>query len=531
MGPWTETAAKGDAVSKRMLITWLQENADAEFLAAQKLTGQATSVAKRVTKDQLVELYLSVTTAAGGGEQDSQTSPAVVSGGGATSVFKFEAPGTAANPPTGGSSPSFTFSAPQAAPAPGGAGPATAALFSGSASSAPGSPFGLFGKDAAAPAPSFKFNFTPPGETAAATSPSPAAAAAGGDDDLDEVDTSASSTVVKAKAGSAMFANVLQGMNALNMSAEERREATLGELAPEVKARVERLEKLQEKTDELQKEFEAKLAELRAQYDKKYAPLFKSRHDVVAEGIPDFWLRALQNNMMIAEEIQEHDIPILRHLEDIKASTSLGEGRKGFQLAFCFGENAYFTNKMLTKTYLMDPDDDDECLERAVGCKIDWQEGKDVTVRQIEKKQKKKGKLRTIKVDEEQESFFSFFSPPEVPDDDEDLDEEEAEALNEQLENDYEMGSMIKQKIIPRAVAWFTGAAIEDDDDYDDDGDDDDDDDDDDSDGGSGSGADEDGDDEDDDDDDDDDDDHVDTSKLKSRQGATGSNQEECKQS
>ena len=58
MGPWTETAAKGDAVSKRMLITWLQENADAEFLAAQKLTGQATSVAKRVTKDQLVELYL-----------------------------------------------------------------------------------------------------------------------------------------------------------------------------------------------------------------------------------------------------------------------------------------------------------------------------------------------------------------------------------------------------------------------------------------------------------------------------------------
>ena len=100
MGPWTETAAKGDAVSKRMLITWLQENADAEFLAAQKLTGQATSVAKRVTKDQLVELYLSVTTAAGGGEQDSQTSPAVVSGGGATSVFKFEAPGTAANPPS-----------------------------------------------------------------------------------------------------------------------------------------------------------------------------------------------------------------------------------------------------------------------------------------------------------------------------------------------------------------------------------------------------------------------------------------------
>ena len=34
MGPWTETAAKGDAVSKRMLITWLQEKQSSVFVIA-----------------------------------------------------------------------------------------------------------------------------------------------------------------------------------------------------------------------------------------------------------------------------------------------------------------------------------------------------------------------------------------------------------------------------------------------------------------------------------------------------------------
>ena len=51
---------------------------------------------------------------------------------------------------------------------------------------------------------------------------------------------------------------------------------------------------------------------------------------------------------------------------DVKTSSQLGGGKQGFQLAFVFAENPYFTDKVLTKTYLMDPDDDEECLERAV---------------------------------------------------------------------------------------------------------------------------------------------------------------------
>ena len=45
-----------------------------------------------------------------------------------------------------------------------------------------------------------------------------------------------------------------------------------------------------------------------------------------------------------------------------------------------------------------------------------------------------------------------------MPEDDEDLDEEEGERLQEEMEADYEMGSILRERVIPRAVAWFTGA-------------------------------------------------------------------------
>jgi len=42
--------------------------------------------------------------------------------------------------------------------------------------------------------------------------------------------------------------------------------------------------------------------------------------------------------------------------------------------------------------------------------------------------------VRTIKVEEPTESFFNFFEPPDMPDDEEEIDEEEAENLHDQLE-------------------------------------------------------------------------------------------------
>ena len=56
---------------------------------------------------------------------------------------------------------------------------------------------------------------------------------------------------------------------------------------------------------------------------------------------------------------------------------------------------------------------------------IDWYPGKCLTQKILKKKPKKGAKnAKPITKTEDCESFFNFFNPPQVPDDDEDIDEE-----------------------------------------------------------------------------------------------------------
>ena len=56
------------------------------------------------------------------------------------------------------------------------------------------------------------------------------------------------------------------------------------------------------------------------------------------------------------------------------------------------------------------------------------------------------------------DSFFNFFSPPKPPSDDD--EDDVASDIEERLELDYTLGEDIKEKLIPRAVDWFTGEAL-----------------------------------------------------------------------
>ncbi|KAI7986775.1 Nucleosome assembly protein 1-like 4 [Camellia lanceoleosa] len=55
-------------------------------------------------------------------------------------------------------------------------------------------------------------------------------------------------------------------------------------------------------------------------------------------------------------------------------------------------------------------------------------------------------------------------SPPEVPEDDDDIDVDIKEELHNQMELDYDIGSTIRDKISPHAVSWFTREAVQGDD-------------------------------------------------------------------
>jgi len=190
-------------------------------------------------------------------------------------------------------------------------------------------------------------------------------------------------------------------------------------------------------------------------------------------GIPNFWLTVLQNANMTAlgGMVQAIDEPVLKSLSDI--TCALSDDNTSFTLSFHFVPNDFFTNSVLTKEYQVKTEIDDEDplafdgpdLVKAKGCKIEWKSGKNTTMKVIKQKVKQKGKgkggQKYVTKTEKRDSFFNFFSPPKVPEDPkEEIDDDVQVLLNE----DFDVGFSIKEKVIPKAVLYFTGDILEDDD-------------------------------------------------------------------
>jgi len=276
-----------------------------------------------------------------------------------------------------------------------------------------------------------------------------------------------------------------------------------------VRRRIKALKKLQLEATKIEAKFYEEVHQLECKYHELYTPIYKKRTeitkgdheptDVEAEwpsdsededeglseevkekaklddnknadvkGIPSFWLTIFKNVEMLAEMVQEADEPVLEALTDITVTFSEKEPM-GFTLHFHFGANQYFTNTVLTKQYEMkcEPQEDDPFsfegpeIFKCTGCPIEWNKGKNLTIKQVKKKQKhkSKGSVRTITKQVKADSFFNFFDPPAVPDDPNAEVDEDTQAL---LTADFEIGHYIRERIVPRAVLFFTGEALED---------------------------------------------------------------------
>jgi nucleosome assembly protein 1-like 1 len=273
------------------------------------------------------------------------------------------------------------------------------------------------------------------------------------------------------------------------------------ELHPKIRARLFSLQVLQTERDELFEKYSEERRQLEEKYEKLYAPLYNSRKEIVTgekeysdcdedlkkeiealpkddaspSGVPDFWLVAMKNIEDLAEEISERDEACLSALVDVQTGKLEGEDEDGdemvgFYLRFYFKENAFFTNQTIEKRYHMEDDSEDAVLNYIVCDDIDWKPGKNLTVKVLRKKPKPGAKnQKPITKTEPCESFFTFFYPPEVPDEDEqeNMTEEEVEDLQEQMENDYAIGSLIATALVPNAVDHFLGLHLEDDEDED----------------------------------------------------------------
>lgn len=277
-------------------------------------------------------------------------------------------------------------------------------------------------------------------------------------------------------------------------------------LPPNVRRRVAGLKGVQKEHAKLEAQFQEEVLELEKKFFTKFTPLYEKRAAIVngkaepsaeeiAEGakgdededdedggrpgikttategeddtpmtgIPEFWLSAMKNEPSLAAMITDADCDAMTSLVDVRMQYL---DKPGFKLIFEFADNAFFSNKILTKTYYYQEETGyggDFIYDRAEGDKIDWKAEKNLTVKIESKKQRNKNtkQTRTIKKTVPCESFFNFFSPPKPPADDDDNDELVDEEIEERLELDYTLGEDIKEKLIPRAIDWFTGEALQ----------------------------------------------------------------------
>ena len=68
-------------------------------------------------------------------------------------------------------------------------------------------------------------------------------------------------------------------------------------------------------------------------------------------------------------------------------------------------------------------------------------------------------------------SFFQYFSSPMTEEEEEEAaenEDEDHEPVRLNMEEDYDIGHAIRTSLIPEAVLWYTGEAVDDDDEDDD---------------------------------------------------------------
>lgn len=191
-------------------------------------------------------------------------------------------------------------------------------------------------------------------------------------------------------------------------------------------------------------------------------------------GVPQFWVVAMGHMESVAELVTEQDVDCLEHLINVTCH-DFSDGR-GFTLRFYFEPNDYFTDEVLTKTYEI-PNlllDDEPILKNVTGCVIHWKHpagttgggpGSCLTHTQVQKRQRSRkgknaGQIRTVTKNERTESFFHFFNPPKMPLMD-DMDEAEAEAIEEAFDHDYDVAQAFRSHLVPKGVLWFTGEALD----------------------------------------------------------------------
>ncbi|KER25578.1 hypothetical protein T265_06981 [Opisthorchis viverrini] len=143
-------------------------------------------------------------------------------------------------------------------------------------------------------------------------------------------------------------------------------------------------------------------------------------------GIPGFWLTVLKHAPLICDAIQPADIPALKCLKDIRSVAIESNGQPGFQLEFEFEPNEYFSDTVLTKRYFVSYELKEEDPLTYDGPEVVASEGK----------------------------YFSL--PPSA-----NSPKRTNSTTEQKVLEDFDWGQYLKERVIPRAVSYFTGESLD----------------------------------------------------------------------
>lgn len=181
--------------------------------------------------------------------------------------------------------------------------------------------------------------------------------------------------------------------------------------------------------------------------------------------IEGYWQKVLSNAGLVKEHIGADDEALMKSIENITVIDE--EGTDNFTIVFDFADNEFMTNKQLTKKFYIKKD----VPTKSDGTKIEWK-GKNLCVKEVKKKQKNKktGQQRVVTKTVDAKSFFNFFRSIEECEEVNPMEAtEEQLQQREKLEEDFEIGGVIVDEVLPYSLEYYLGIQHEGDEDFGDD--------------------------------------------------------------
>jgi len=183
---------------------------------------------------------------------------------------------------------------------------------------------------------------------------------------------------------------------------------------------IEKLQEIQDELERINEEASDKVLEVEQKYNVIRKPVYDKRNDII-KSIPDFWLTAFLSHPALGNLLSEEDQKVFKHLTSLEVE-DCKDVKSGYTITFNFETNPYFEDTKLIKTFTFQ----DEGTTEITATPIKWKEGMALP---NGVNHEKKGNKRPLA----EEGFFTWFCNTQPKDVVEDIQDEIAEIIKEDL--------------------------------------------------------------------------------------------------